>query len=122
MAAVTQQMADELRQRMTDLNVRGTYCGAGILVFSVIDFIQHARPDTQTPADAACLFRWIRKRHGEDFRGHVGMESLPRDGSKAYQTPVMNIRQLQLLLDLLGDNVQPEFRRTFEEIYPYPPN
>ena len=34
MAVVTQQMADELLQRMADLNVRGTYCPAGYLVFS----------------------------------------------------------------------------------------
>ena len=67
---VTQQMADELKQRMSDLNVRGTMA-PGHLVFSVIDFIQHARTDTPTYADATCLFRLLKDRLGEDFTRHV---------------------------------------------------
>jgi hypothetical protein len=43
-------------------------------------------------------------------------------GNCSDRTPTMTLRGLQTLLPLLGDKVQPEFRRTFEEIYPYPAN
>ena len=113
---VTQQMADELKQRMSDLNVRGTMA-PGHLVFSVIDFIQHARTDTPTYADATCLFRLLKDRLGEDFTRHVFMIKLPR-GNSTYHTPTMTLKGLQTLLPLLGDKVEPDFRRIFEEIYP----
>jgi hypothetical protein len=115
MAVVTQHMSDELKQRMADLKVRGTYCPAGYLVFSMIDFIQHARIDTPTYGDATCLFNNLKNHHDEDFRGHVLMISLPR-GNSTYQTPAMTLRQLQMLLRRLGDKVEPEFRRSFEGI------
>ena len=105
----------ELMQRMADLKVRGTICRAGYLVFSVIDFIQHARTDTPTYGDATCLFRYLKNRHGEDFSGHVLMISLTR-GNSTYQTPAMTLRHLQLLMMSLGNKVEPEFRRSFEGI------
>jgi hypothetical protein len=37
-------------------------------------------------------------------------------------TPTMTLHALHTLLPLLGDKVHPHFRRTFEEIYPHPPN
>ena len=112
---VTQQMADELKQRMAGLKVRGTMA-PGHLVFSVIDFIQHARTDTPTYADATCLFRHLKDRLGEDFTRHVFMIKLPR-GNSTYHTPTMTLKGLQTLLPLLGDKVEPEFRRIFEEVY-----
>jgi hypothetical protein len=117
---VTQQVVDGLKQRMTGLNVRGTMA-PGHLVFSVIDFIQQARTDTPTYGDATCLFRGLEDRWGEDFTRHVFMVKLPR-GNCSYRTPTMTLCGLHTLLPLLGDNVQPEFRRTIEEIYPHPPN
>jgi hypothetical protein len=32
----------------------------------------------------------------------------------------MTLKALHMLLPLLGKNVHPEFRRTFEDIYPLP--
>ena len=111
---VTQQVVDGLKQRMADLNVRGTMA-PGHLVFSVIDFIQHARTDTPTYGDATCLFRYLKNRLGEDFTRHVFMIKLPR-GNSTYRTPTMTLRGLHTLLPLLGDKVEPEFRRIFEGI------
>ena len=113
---------DVAQQRMTDLKVRGTMIGPntrypnGYLVFSVIDFIQHARTDTPTYADATCLFRYLKDRLGEDFTRHVFMIKLPR-GNSTYRTPTMTLKGLHTLLPLLGDKVEPEFRRIFEEVY-----
>ena len=112
---VTQQEIDRLKQRMADLNVRGTMA-PGYLVFSVIDFIQHARTDTPTYADATCLFRYLKDRLGEDFTRNVFMIKLPR-GNSTYRTPTMTLKGLHTLLPLLGDKVEPEFRRIFEEVY-----
>ncbi len=120
MTVVTQQVVDGLKQRMAGLNVRGTMA-PGHLVFSVIDFIQQVRTDTPTYAEATCLFRCLEDRWGEDFTRHVFMVKLPR-GSCSYRTPTMTLRGLHTLLPLLGDKVQPEFRRMFEEIYPHPAN
>ena len=111
---VTQQMADELKQRMSDLNVRGTYCPAGYLVFSVIDFIQHARINTPTYEAATCWFRNLIIRH-EAVRHEVVMIKLPR-GNSTYRTETMTLRGLQMLMMLMGDKVEPEFRRVFEGI------
>ena len=111
---VTQQMADELKQRMSDLNVRGTYCPAGYLVFSVIDFIQHARINTPTYEAATCWFRNLIIRH-EAVRHEVVMIKLPR-GNSTYRTETMTLRGLQMLMMLMGDKVEPEFRRIFEGI------
>jgi hypothetical protein len=122
MTVAQQHMADELKQRMADLKVRGTMIGPntrypnGYLVFSVIDFIQHARTDTPTSADAISLFHYLENRHKEDVRGHVLMISTPRDNNSTYHSPTMTIRSLQRLLCLLGDKVHPEFRRIFEGI------
>ena len=111
---VTQQVVDGLKQRMADLNVRGTMA-PGHLVFSVIDFIQHARTDTPTYWDATCLFRYLKNRLGEDFTRHVFMIKLPR-GNSTYRTPTMTLKGLHTLLPLLGDKVEPEFRRAFQDI------
>ena len=111
---VTQQVVDGLKQRMADLNVRGTMA-PGHLVFSVIDFIQHARTDTPTYGDATCLFRHLKDRWGEDFTRHVFMIKLPR-GNSTYRTPTTTLSTLHMLLPLLGDKVEPEFRRIFEGI------
>ena len=111
---VTQQVVDGLKQRMADLNVRGTMA-PGHLVFSVIDFIQQARTDTPTYGDATCLFRYLKNRLGEDFTRHVFMIKLPR-GNSTYRTPTMTVLGLHSLLPLLGDKVEPEFRRIFEGI------
>ena len=111
---VTQQVVDGLKQLMADLNVRGTMA-PGHLVFSVIDFIQHARTDTPTYGDATCLFRYLKNRLGEDFTRHVFMIKLPR-GNSTYRTPTMTLKGLHTLLPLLGDKVEPEFRRIFEGI------
>ena len=100
---------------MADLKVRGTMAAAGYLVFSVIDFIQHARTDTPTYADATCFFRWLRNRHNESLRHDVILMKLPR-GNSTYHTPTMTLRGLYMLLGLLGDKVQPDFRRSFEAI------
>jgi hypothetical protein len=112
---VTQQVVDGLKQRMADLNVRGTMA-PGHLVFSVIDFLQHARTDTPTSADAISLFHYLENHHKEDVRGHVLMISTPRDNNSTYHSPTMTIRSLQRLLCLLGDKVDPDFRRIFEGI------
>ena len=111
---VTKQEVDRLKQRMADLNVRGTMA-PGHLVFSVSDFIQHARTDTPTHGDATCFFRCLEERWGEDFTRHVFMVKLPR-GNSEERTPTMTLRGLRTLLPLLGDKVQPEFRRIFEGI------
>ena len=112
---VTQQEVDRLKQRMTDLNVRGTMA-PGHLVFSVIDFIQHARTDTPTYGEATWFFRCLEERWGEEFTRHVFMIKLPR-GNSTYRTPTMTLKGLHTLLPLLGDKVEPEFRRIFEEVY-----
>ena len=111
---VTQQMADELKQRMSDLNVRGTYCPAGYLVFSVIDFIQHARINTPTYEAATCWYRDLIIRH-EAVRHEVVRMKLPR-GNSTYQTQTMTLRGLQMLLMLMGDKAEPEFERAFQDI------
>ncbi len=105
-----------LLERMAELNVRGATCRAGYLVFSVIDFIQHARTDTPTYGDATCFFRWLRNRHNESLRHDVILMKLPR-GNSTYHTPTMTLRGLHMLLGLLGDKVEPEFRRIFEGIF-----
>jgi hypothetical protein len=123
MAVAQQQMADDLKHRMADLNVRGTTIGPNILypngfqVFSVLDFIQHARTDVLDRDDAVSLFHYLENRHKEDFRGHVLMISTPRDNTSTYHSPTMGIRSLLRLLSLLGDKVEPDFRRDFEQIY-----
>jgi hypothetical protein len=109
---------------MTDLNVRGTTNRAGVLVFSVVDFVQHARTDTPTYGHATCLFNWLRARH-ESLRHDVNYMKLPR-GNSAYPTPTMTLYKLQGLLRLLTDNgaddeaqadfVRPDFRRSFEAV------
>ena len=114
---VTQQEVDRLKQRMSDLNVRGTMA-LGHLVFSVIDFIQHARTDIPTYGEATRFFRCLEERWGEDFTRHVFMVKLSR-GNSTYRTPTMTLKGLQTLLPLLGNKVEPEFRRIFEEIYPF---
>jgi hypothetical protein len=106
-------MAD-LIQRMADLKVRGTTAAAGYLVFSVIDFIQHARTDTPTYGDATCWFLDLISRH-EAVRHEVVMMKLPR-GNSTYRTQTMTLRGLQLLLMLMGDKVEPEFERAFQDI------
>lgn len=112
---VTQQEVDRLKQRMADLNVHGTMA-PGHLVFSVIDFIQRARTDTPTYGDATRFFRCLEERWGEDFTRHVFMIKLPR-GNSTHRTPTMTLGGLHTLLPLLGDKVEPEFRRIFEEVY-----
>ena len=109
---VTQQMADELMQRMADLNVRGTYCAAGYLVFSVIDFIQHARIDTPTYEAATRRFRAMDQ---EVMRPCIVMIKLPR-GKSTYQTPCMSLVGLQKLFMRLHNKVEPEFHRAFQDI------
>ena len=119
---VTQQAVDRLRQRMAGLHVRGTMA-PGHLVFSVIDFLQQARTDTPTYGEATCFFRCLEERWGEDFTRHVFMVKLPaeeRTADSEERTPAMTLRGLHTLLPLLGDKVQPEFRRAFEEICPHP--
>ena len=111
----TQPDMAELMQRMADLKVRGTTTAAGYLVFSVIDFIQHARTDTPTYGDATCFFRWLRNRHNESLRHDVILMKLPR-GNSTYHTPTMTLRGLQMLLRFLGDKVEPQFHRAFQGI------
>ena len=43
------------------------------------------------------------------------MMKLPR-GNSTYRTQTMTLRGLQLLLMLMGDKAEPEFRRVFEGI------
>ena len=117
---VTQQEVDRLKQRMAGLNVRGTMA-PGHLVFSVIDFIQHARTDTPTYGEASDFFRCLEERWGEDFTRHVFMVSFPVRGAhpnSEERTPTMTLGGLHTLLPLFGGKVHPEFRRTFEEINP----
>ena len=106
-------MAD-LIQRMADLNVRGTTRDDGYLMFSVIDFIQHARINTPTDEVATLWFRDLIIRH-ESVRQEVVMMKLPR-GNSTYRTETMTLRGLQLLLMLMGNNVEPEFERAFHDI------
>jgi len=114
---VMPQVIDGLKQRMAGLHVRGTMA-PGHLVFSVIDFLQQALPGTHpTYEEATCLFHGLEERWGEDFTRHVFMVKLRR-GNCSERTPTMTLHALHTLLPLLGANVQPEFRRTFEEIYP----
>ncbi len=111
---VMPQVIDGLKQRMAGLHVRGTMA-PGHLVFSVIDFLQQALNGTYpTHAEATCLFHGLEERWGEDFTRHVFMVKLRRKDTD--HTPTMTLHALQTLLPLLGKNVQPEFRRTFEEI------
>ena len=114
---VSQQVVHRLKQRMAGLNVRGTMA-PGHLVFSVIDFLQQARTDCPTYDHATCFFRRLEERWGEDFTRHVFMLKLRRDDTD--YTPTMTLKGLHTLLPLLGDKVQPEFRRSFEEIFPHP--
>ena len=119
---VMPQVLDGLKRRMAGLNVRGTMA-PGHLVFSVIDFLQQALPGTHpTYEQATCLFHGLEERWGEDFTRLVFMVKLRRgcDGNSHEPTPTMTLHALQMLLPLLGKNVQPEFRRSFEEIYPHP--
>ena len=119
LTVVPQHVVDRLKQRMAGLHVRGTMA-PGHLVFSVIDFLQHALPGTHpTYEEAACLFHGLEERWGEDFTRHVFMVKLKR-GDKEERTPTMTLKALHMLLPLLGKNVHPEFRRSFEEIYPHP--
>jgi hypothetical protein len=112
---VMPQVIDGLKQRMAELKVRGTMA-PGHLVFSVIDFLQQALPDTHpTYEEATCLFHGLEERWGEDFTSHVFMVKLRR-GNRSERTPAMTLHALHWLLPLLGKNVQPEFRHTFEEI------
>ena len=117
---VMPQVIDGLKQRMAELKVRGTMA-PGHLVFSVIDFLQQALPHTHpTYEEATCLFHGLEERWGEDFTRHVFMVKLRRKDTD--HTPAMTLHALHTLLPLLGKNVQPEFRRTFEEIHPpHPP-
>jgi len=86
-------------------------------VFSVIDFLQQALPGTHpTYEEATCLFHGLEERWGEDFTRHVFTVKLKR-GEKEERTPTMTLKALHMLLPLLGKNVQPEFRRIFEEVY-----
>ena len=104
----TQPDMAELMQRMADLKVRGTTTAAGYLVFSVIDFIQHARINTPTYEAATWRYRDLINRHNEAVRHEVVMIKLPR-GDSTYQTPSMTLRGLQMLLMLMGNKVEPEF-------------
>ena len=72
LTVVPQHVVHRLKQRMAGLHVRGTMA-PGHLVFSVIDFIQHARTDTPTYDHATCFFRRLEERWGEDFTRHVFM-------------------------------------------------
>ena len=101
----------EVMQRMADLKVRGTTAAAGYLVFSVIDFIQHARINTPTYEAATLWFRDLMA----DKSPEVVMIKLPR-GNSTYRTPSTTLRGLQTLLMLMGTKVEPEFRRVFEDI------
>ena len=115
-SVVMPHVIDGLRQRMAELKVRGSMA-PGHLVFSVIDFLQQALPGTHpTYEEATCLFHGLSQRWGEDFTRHVFMVKLRRKDTD--HTPTMTLHALHTLLPLLGKNVQPEFRRTFEEIYP----
>ena len=108
----------EVMQRMADLKVRGTTAAAGYLVFSVIDFIQHVRINTPTYELATLWFRDLiadESPYQREVRGHVVMTRLPR-GNSTYRTETMTLRGLQMLLMLMGDKVEPEFRRIFEGI------
>ncbi len=113
-SVVKTHVIDGLRQRMAELKVRGSMA-PGHLVFSVIDFLQQALPGTHpTYEEATCLFHGLSQRWGEDFTRHVFMVKLRRKDTD--HTPTMTLHALHWLLPLLGKNVQPEFRRTFEEI------
>ena len=116
-SVVMPQVIDGLKQRMAGLHVRGTMA-PGHLVFSVIDFLQQARTDCAGDGDATRLFGVLEERWGEDFTRHVFMVKLRRKDTD--HTPTMTLHALHTLLPLLGDKVQPEFRRSFEEIYPHP--
>lgn len=118
----TQADMAELMQRMADLKVRGTTTAAGRCMFSVIDFIQHARINTPTYRAATRRFRDIKAKMAEDkspyaeyFRHDVYMIKLPR-GDSTYRTPSMGLMGLQRLLIFLHDYVEPQFRRVFEGI------
>ena len=109
---------DELMQRMADLKVRGTTTAAGYLVFSVIDFIQHARINTPTYQAATHRFRDLmadKSPAREHVRQQLRMIKLPR-GNSTHRTPSTTLRGLQTLLMLMGTKVEPEFRRVFEGI------
>ena len=111
---VMPQVIDGLKQRMAGLHVRGTMA-PGHLVFSVIDFLQHALPGTHpTYEEATCLFHGLEERWGEDFTRHVFMVKLRRKDT--VHTSTMTLKGLHTLLPLLGDKVEPEFRRSFEGI------
>jgi hypothetical protein len=107
-------MAD-LIHRMADLKVRGTTCRAGYLVFSVIDFVQQAHVDAATYEAATWAYRDLVHRHHEAVGRDVVMIQLARGGG-TYRTEAMRLRGLHMLLTLLGDKVEPEFRRIFEGI------
>ena len=112
----TQADMAEVMQRMADLKVRGTTAAAGYLVFSVIDFIQHARINTPTYEAATHRFRAMDQLTDEEIRRpHIVMIKLPR-GNSTYQTPCMSLVGLQLLFMWLHNKVEPEFRRVFEDI------
>jgi hypothetical protein len=108
-------MAD-LIQRMADLKVRGTTCRAGYLVFSVIDFIQHARINTPTYETATRWFRAMDQRTYEEvMRPHIVTIKLPR-GNSTYQTPCMSLVGLRMLFMCLHNEVEPEFEHAFQGI------
>ena len=106
----------ELLERMAGLQVRGAPCRAGYLVFSVIDFVQLARMNTPSYEAATLAFRGLAHRHPEAVGREVLMIPLARGGG-TYRTETMTLRGLQMLLTLLGDDVEPEFERAFQGVF-----
>ena len=106
----------EVLARMADLQVRGALCRAGYLVFSVIDFVQQARRNTPSYEAATLAFRDLAHRHHEAVGREVLMIQMARDGG-TYRTEAMRLRGLQMLLTLLGDDVEPEFARAFQGVF-----
>ena len=106
----------EVLARMADLHVRGAPCRAGYLVFSVIDFVQQARRNTPSYEAATLAFRGLALRHPEAVGREVLMIPLARGGG-TYRTQAMRMHGLQMLLRLLGDDVEPEFERAFQAIF-----
>ena len=106
----------EVLARMADLQVRGAPCRAGYLVFSAIDFVQQAHVAAATYEAATLVFRGLAHRHPEAVGREVLMIPLARGGG-TYRTQAMRLHGLQMLLRLLGDDVEPEFERAFQGIF-----
>ena len=106
----------EVLARMADLQVRGATCRAGYLVFSAIDFVQQARVNTPSYGAATLAFRGLAHRHPEAVGREVLMIPLARGGG-TYRTQAMRLHGLQMLLTLLGDDVEPAFERAFQGVF-----